>query len=407
MTNEHAASNSVARLLLIVLGLMVLHDLVFVFLVFFPNGSLEHQPGEYFSDFMVFYASGPALKSGGNSLLFSPAQFTDFQNTLFKDFLPAPMLGRPWLYPPPALAVTAMLSALPFFTSALVFQSLGVIALWLGFGRSMTSTFVTLISPAFTWCFVSGQSSGMLAASLIGGVRLLEASPRLSGVMFGLLVLKPHLFLLIPVALLASRAWTAMASCMLTAAVIAAGSLWYPGLDAWRFWLEAATGPAQVLSDVVLQRNGLVMGSTQAAVRIAGGGHALATFAQVLSASLAALAVGFTFRATADARLRALVLSYSALLAAPYWMNYDLLIPAAALAFSWSAFPRLDPRDGEGIAWVLLWTLPITIRVVNGAGLPVAPLVLLVMLVLALQRVRATLPTAQISVPSIASIGHG
>ena len=71
-----------------------------------------------------------------------------------------------------------------------------------------------------------------------GGLSLLERRPYLAGFLFGMMIYKPQLALLLPVALLGGRQWRAFAAASVTAGVLlAASALWF-GTDVWAEYLR-------------------------------------------------------------------------------------------------------------------------------------------------------------------------
>src|SRR5258706_16321345 len=68
---------------------------------------------------------------------------------------------------------------------------------------------LALAAPAVFVNAVRGQNGTWTAALCGGGLSLLERRPLLAGGLLGLLIYKPQLGLLIPVALLAGRHWRA------------------------------------------------------------------------------------------------------------------------------------------------------------------------------------------------------
>ena len=339
-----------------------------------------------FPDFMVFYAAGPALHSGGLKLVFDARAFTTFQSAFFHAMLDGPIrFERPWLYPPTSLMLALPLALLPFVTSALIVQASGMIALWLALGRRTLATLALLSSSAFCLTFLAGQNVALSAACMIGGVRLLDRAPIWAGILFALLTLKPHMFILVPIALIAARAWRALAACVVTASALVGLSLIAFGVDGWRWWLQAGNGPSRMLSSSMIDNYGIQMGSVLASVRIAGGSTTLAWSAQLIAAAVAAAATYAVFARrdhSSDGYCvarRAMALTAATLLAVPYWMNYDLLIPCAAIGLT--AMQRLTRggiqtlRNGEALTWTMVWLLPLSMLMINTIGLPIAPLV--------------------------------
>ena len=164
-------------------------------------------PAFLFADYLVFWSSGPALHHGGLAELFDVHAFTALQNDLFANILPRRISARPWLYPPTFLLFARGFSALPFFASAMLFQAAGAIALWFATGRKWWPFLLLVASPAFGSIVDAGQLSAWIAAGIVGGVLLLESAPIAAGLLFGVVSIKPHLFVLLPLALIAARQW--------------------------------------------------------------------------------------------------------------------------------------------------------------------------------------------------------
>ena len=85
---------------------------------------------------------------------------------------------------------------------------------WLGerFGWWVIGAFPAVFSN------IGHGQNGFLSAALMGGGALwLGSRPVLAGVCFGAMIWKPHLGLVIPVALIAARRWTTFAAAAVTA----------------------------------------------------------------------------------------------------------------------------------------------------------------------------------------------
>ena len=142
-------------------------------------------------------------------------------------------------YPPLALVLTLPFAILPYV------PALGVwlIGGWYAFYRALrlatpNALLLSLAAPAVfvnTYC---GQNGVWTAAFLGGGLCLLERRPIVAGVLFGLQAYKPHLALMIPVALLAGRQWRAIAAAASTVGVLLLASLALAGWDGWRAFLD-------------------------------------------------------------------------------------------------------------------------------------------------------------------------
>jgi len=140
-----------------------------------------------------------------------------------------------------------------------------LIAGWLSFYQAlrlaMPGRQVLLLALAPPAVFINtycGQNGVWTAAFLGGGLCLLERRPVFAGVLFGLQAYKPHLALMIPVALLAGRQWRAFAAATVTVAALLLASIALAGLDGWRAFLDLTPVLRKVTledADAVWHRN--------------------------------------------------------------------------------------------------------------------------------------------------------
>jgi len=161
-----------------------------------------------FGDDFVNYWSGAFLAAHGRA-----AEVYDFVAFhVFEQSVTGPAIqSYHYSYPPMLLLLTLPLAFIPYV------PALGVwlIATWYGFYRALRLTseqsvlLLSLAAPALFVNAVGGQNSTRTAALFGGGLSLLERRPLLAGGLLGLLIYKPQLGLLIPVALLAGRHWRA------------------------------------------------------------------------------------------------------------------------------------------------------------------------------------------------------
>ena len=196
---------------------------------------------------------------------------------------------------------------------------------------------VLLAFPAFLVNAGHGQN-GFLSAALIGaGALQLERRPIVAGLLFGALVYKPQLALMIPIGLIASRRWTALAAAAAAAAALCAATYLIWGEAVWRGFVDASP-----LARAALERH-LVgdekMQSVFAAVRLLHGPLALAYGAQGLTALAAAAALFWLQRRDFRGPSEAAALVAATLLASPFLLDYDLTLLAFPLAYLARAGP--------------------------------------------------------------------
>jgi arabinofuranan 3-O-arabinosyltransferase len=240
-----------------------------------------------------------------------------------------------WHYPPTFLFVAAALSVLPYAAAyalwALVTFPGYLVAIRAIIGDRI-GYLLAAAFPAVLPNFIVGQN-GFLTASLIGGALfLLETNPISAGILLGLLTYKPHLGLLIPIALAAGGYWRTFFTAALVAAVIAGASWLVFGAEAWQAFL----GNIGHTSQAFLSEGWADWSKLQTAfglTRTLGGGETLAWTVQAVVSLAAAILVAIVWRSKTAYDLKAAALGVGVLLATPYLYTYDLVVLAVPLAF--------------------------------------------------------------------------
>jgi hypothetical protein len=250
-------------------------------------------------------------------------------------------LGRPfdghfgWHYPPPFLFAAAALALVPY-TAAFVLWTFGTFPAYVVAVRMIVGDrsgyLLAAAFPAVLCNFMVGQN-GFLSAGLFGGALvLLERRPVLAGVLFGLLTYKPHLGLLVPIALIAGGQWRAFVSAGIVATLMAAASWAVFGAEAWHAFFNSIGQTSQAFLT-----NGWAdwhkLQTIFGLARALGGPEWLAWTAQLTIALSAAAAVALLWRSRAACDIKAAALVTAALLATPYLYTYDLVVLAVPLAF--------------------------------------------------------------------------
>jgi arabinofuranan 3-O-arabinosyltransferase len=297
-------------------------------------------------------------------------------------------LGHPfhgyfgWHYPPTFLFVAASLALMPF-TAAYVLWIFGTFPAYLAAIRAIVGErsgwLLAAAFPAVLSNFVVGQN-GFLSAGLFGGGLLfIERRPVVAGVLLGLLTYKPHLGVLVPIALIAGGYWRVFVTASIVAALMAAASWAAFGMEAWQTFVANIGHTSQAF----LSNGWADWGKLQTAfglVRTLGGSEPLAWTVQAIVALAAAAGAAFVWRGRAAYEVKAATLSTAALLATPYLYTYDLVVLAVPLAF---LFRLARARGflayemaGVGLACLLVLIFPFVAAPVGfGAILVVAMLV--------------------------------
>lgn len=293
------------------------------------------------------------------------------------------------LYPPTALLLYAPLAAMPYLAALGVWTGAGLLAYLAAIrrvSRGRALLVPALLFPAVYVCISNGHN-GLLNAGLLGAALVaLPASPVAAGALFGAVAaLKPHLALLVPVALVSARRWRALAAMFTTVVAMAAVATIIFGGEVWAAFL----GSAQI-SRLVVEREAVsyaTLASVFSATRLLGAPITLGYVAQGVAALAAAGVVAWSWKDRRAYELQAATLLLSGALATPYVYDYDLPAIGVGLAF-WATTIAVDGwRPWEKTAVFATWLVPLLTRpVAMAARLGLLPLVLVLALTVVSRR---------------------
>ena len=327
-----------------------------------------------FGDDFINYWSGAFLAWHGRAAeIYNPAAFHVFEQSV----VGAAIQAYHYSYPPVLLLLSAPLALLPYVPGL----ALWLTASWYAFYRALRLAMpgqgaltLALAAPAVFINAVGGQN-GCWTAALFGfGLGLLERRPVLAGGLLGLLIYKPQLGLLIPVALLAGRHWRAFASAAVTAIVLLAASLLLFGADIWAAYVHNLG----VLRQIILEDGAGVWHrfvSVFVAARRIGAPVEWAYAAQALSGIVALAAVAAVWwRKDVPLAVKNAVLLAGTCLATPYLQDYDLVFGVLIVAWLWHA-PAADGERALLLSSGLLLLLPLlAAALAHMTGLALGPL---------------------------------
>ncbi|MBI3196494.1 MAG: DUF2029 domain-containing protein [Rhodospirillales bacterium] len=385
-------------------GVVGLYDVLYLFLLLSGGPLIGPIQNILFPDFLVFHAAVRAFLEGKLALVYNIDAFTQFQNAIYPDRFPWTVYFRPFFYPPTWLLMLlpfGMLAVGPAYGAFMIATAAAATALegrrdWWGWLAVATS-------PAAAWVVLAGQNTFLSLAFFYGGLRLLDRSPAVAGILLGLLSYKPQIWVLVPLALLAARQWRALAWTAGTVAVLSLASLGVFGLGFWLAFLDAAreAGSARV-ADEMFRRIFMHMTTLLAAARMLGLPPGVGGAIQLAGAAGAAAAVWFAFRHYRSGEARTAVLMTATFLVSPYTLNYDLLLlmPAAVALFRRGIIQGFYPL--ERLLYLVLWLMPTFGMVLNRLDLPIMPLVILLFGAVAWARLRAE---SKVELPNAAAAG--
>jgi alpha-1,2-mannosyltransferase len=294
----------------------------------------------------------------------------------------------PWYYPPAALLLAAPLAHWPFLTVFPVFMLCGAL-LFLGTMRALLPyRGVLLASLAFpgAWLNIILGQNGYLSAAAAGlSLLWLPTRPVLAGVGLGLLAAKPQLAVLLPLLLLLTRQWRALAAAVATTLASNALALYLWGSGLVPAFLHALPDARLYIEQV--DRALVRMCSVSAAARLLGASLPLAYGLHAAVAVAALAATVYVWRSSRDTDLRACACVAGTFLISPYLYMYDALWYGLFIGFFIRYALRLGWRRGERELLVVAWFFPALgtlIATLWHVGL--APLMSLSLLALAVRR---------------------
>jgi len=331
-------------------------------------------------DFVTIWSAAQLLKQGDLKTIFDSASMFAFQKSIFGANFPA----HNYPYPPHSLFLIMPLMHLPYIPAFILWSAGTAIILivtlrWAGMHWAVIA--VLLAAPSSWINFVCGQNGFITAALCVAGFALVTRRPWLAGVMFGLLTFKPHLGLLIPVALVALWQWRAVFGAALTvAAMVVASSLVF-GTDAWPIFFENA--PADMLGAGLQADKGVaewMIPTVFNAARRIGLTSDAALVVQVPFTLMAIATVYLAFRKPWPMEIKMAILMTATFLANIYGHNYDMTYTSVAVAVLMAAAIKRGITVWYLWAAALVWTLPMTIFVLNYHHVPLSPVFLTMLL---------------------------
>jgi hypothetical protein len=285
----------------------------------------------------------------------------------------------PFPYPPPFLAIITPFATLPFGAAFLLWVATTAIFYIWAARRVAPLPYAMAMPPAYLNLLI-GQNGFLMSGIFIWGASLVETNPWLGGAILGLMVMKPQLALLLPVAMLAGREWRVIGGAMLSAFALLLVGLLLFGWKSYQAFFAILPHYVEFLRDSRLPWHKLA--SPFALARFVGLAQTPALLIHSAIALIAAILTARAWRLRLDQRVP--ILATATMLIPPYFFIYDallLIVPvgwmirtgryAFAIAFVWlCAFipfltyysPLVAPNLISIAAMICLWVLHVDSR---------------------------------------------
>ncbi len=277
------------------------------------------------------------------------------------------VLELTWQYPPTYFLFIAWIAALPYAAGY---------ALWGGANYAAYAAAVPAASPpgwrlallsappAFA-CLTAGQNGLAVAALLFAVAALPERRPVLAGVAAGLLTVKPHFGLLIPLLWIIGGHWRSIRVASGTAFSLALLSVIIFGVEPWISFISRLMETGADVGEGYYPYDKMI--TALSAARLLGAPPGVAFAAQGLAALFALATAAIVWGRKAPVETRGAVLMLGALIAAPYGYVYDLPVAVFGTALIALRALRTEPLKYEWESLAALWAFSMALP-----GLPAA-----------------------------------
>lgn len=310
------------------------------------------------SDFLAFWGAGKLVAAG------LPTKVYDIATEQAVQALAGTGQLVVYVNPPPYLFLTAPLGLMPYAVAWIAWVVAGW-ALWLTVARRLLPDLpiAVLAFPGAYLAASHAQNGFVTGALLIGAVLALRRSQALSGALFGALIVKPHLALLVPLWLAAGRKWTAFCWAALSALLLCLASALVFGADTWAAYPESFKASAVLMANEDGGPFFLRMATLYAGLRYHFDPTTALMGQGVVTIATAAIACLYWRRAKDETAAGAMLLAATAL-ASPYLFSYDL--PFLAMPVFWLVAEARATgwRPWEKFACVALWLAPLATRAI-------------------------------------------
>lgn len=344
------------RIHILAAAFLAIEIALFGFLVAGTHGWIAPLETKPTTDFVSFYAAGTLANAGTPQLAYDHASHLAAEEAATEPGIEYQFFN----YPPVFMLLCAVLARMPYLVAFIGFELFSLVFYVLVARRILnhagSTVFVLLLSfPIVFWNFGLGQNAFLTAGLFGAGTLLVDRRPIVAGVCFGALCYKPHLALLVPIALLMGGRWRCLTAAAASAGALVFGSIAAFGFDAWRAFLATAASSHTMYESGRILFSGFA--SPFGAARFMGADISVAYGIQGVATIVSGAVVAIAWRRKLSLPTRAGVLAAGALVATPLALIYDLLLPAigACWLLRGDAVNRL--KTWERIAFVGLFVL--------------------------------------------------
>ena len=349
----------------------------------------------YPHDYIAQWAAGIRVMNGQSALVYNWAEQVALQTKLINASEPAYFYV---FYPPHFLFTTPVFTWLKPVPAYVAFLC-STIAMYALVLKSIARDWPKAIAASIAgggayFCLLWVQNGFLMAALLVGGLILIPRYPRVAGILFGILTIKPQLGLLVPLALAVGGYWRTFgwAAGTFLALALCAEVLLGPGI--WMTFLRSMSDTMGFLEAGTLW---FKMQTPFALVLPLVGREGAYVVQALVAVGVAAIVVQLWRDNRASHSLKSAGLIAGTLLMSPYLYPYDAVAMTAAALLVLRENPRLPWPDF--LALIAACLLPGLARILFSAALPIAASLMLVLVLREVRRAGAQ-PGAECGQPA-------
>lgn len=354
------------------------------FLLFTASGTLDSRGRPLGTDFSQVWTAGRMALDGHAADVWNWDRHFAVQRGFHG---PALVEYYGWHYPPPFLLLAASLATMPYLAALAVWQAATLVPL-AALIRKMTDRseawLFVLAAPVSLICIMHGHNGFLTALLLGGGLLLLEKRPFAAGLLLGCLVYKPQFALILPLLLLVTGNWRAIAGAALSSLGLIAVTYAAWGWPVWQAFIDSLPLTRRIVLEAGSTGWEKIM-SPFSAIRSWGGGVELAYAIQAV-ATIMSIGASLWLARAGRPDLRNAAVTATVLIATPYVLDYDFVVLLAGIAFLWRDAVQHGWLSWEKTLLALVWIAPLVAR--NVAALTLAPLGLMTSVIVVVLAVR-------------------
>lgn len=373
--------------LLLLVGLVLGVTYALMLRIYFPAHDMRGPAGTVVGqDFLVFWAAARVALTGSVAILPQIDQLNAFLQSVTWPDLP----WNNWSYPPHMLLALTPLGLLSYPAALVVWTLGGMLCLLAALNlivpaRQWPRWFIAalLLSPPVVINVLGGQNGLWTATLALLVLHWAKPRPWLAGMALAFLSMKPHMALIVGLALLMGRYWRSVIWAAPFTAILIFLSFAFYGLQAWHdFFFILVPHQTSMLWGPVHRIYMGMMTSPLVTLRVLGASDHAALGAQIVISLLTLGWMGWALRQASDTPQRALILAVAAPLTLPYYFSYDLCMLSAALVLAWLEREPPPARYALRLLATLAAMASVCLSTLGGTSWPAVPMLLIMAIAL-------------------------